>query len=153
MSNLKNLVAKANSGLSLRSTPKERFGLNGFLAASTDQMLMTRGGYGSGLSSGVCMHGGFAASCTIAPCGGPGGGNGGSGDQNNGGGFYGGGNGSSGGSTNSSNDCGLTCQTCINSGIGQMSATDGSAAANIGTLMAHGFGLHCGGASGEGHNH
>jgi len=47
MSNLKNLVAKANSGLSLRSTPKERFGLNGFLAASTDQMLMTRGGYGS----------------------------------------------------------------------------------------------------------
>ena len=52
MSNLKNLVAKANSGLSLRSTPKERFGLNGFLAASTDQMLMTRGGYGASFYNG-----------------------------------------------------------------------------------------------------
>lgn len=47
MSNLKNLVADANSGLSLRSTSKQRFGLGSFVAASTDQMLMTRGGYGS----------------------------------------------------------------------------------------------------------
>jgi hypothetical protein len=45
MSNLKSLVAKANSGLSLRSKSKQRFGLGNFVAASVDQMLMTRGGY------------------------------------------------------------------------------------------------------------
>ncbi|MGY0425984.1 MAG: hypothetical protein ACWIPI_04025 [Polaribacter sp.] len=44
--NVKNLVAKANSGLSLHSnTSKKSFGLGNFLAASTDQMLMTRGGF------------------------------------------------------------------------------------------------------------
>lgn len=47
MSNLKNLVAKANSGLSLHSSSKERFGLDSFIAASTNQLLMTRGGYGN----------------------------------------------------------------------------------------------------------
>ncbi len=44
MNNLKNLVAKANSGLSLRSETKQKFGLGSFIAASTEEMLVTRGG-------------------------------------------------------------------------------------------------------------
>jgi hypothetical protein len=46
MENLKSLVSKANSGFSPRSSSKERFGLGSFIAASTDQMLMIRGGVG-----------------------------------------------------------------------------------------------------------
>ena len=47
MSNLKNLVVKANSGLTLRSEKsKNSFGLGSFIAASSSEMLMTRGGYG-----------------------------------------------------------------------------------------------------------
>ncbi len=44
MNNLKNLVAKANSGLSLRSETKQKFGLGSFIAASVSEMLTTRGG-------------------------------------------------------------------------------------------------------------
>ncbi len=47
MSNLKSLVARSNEGLSFGKKSKQRFGLGSFVAASTDQMLMTRGGYGS----------------------------------------------------------------------------------------------------------
>ena len=47
MSNLKSLVARSNAGLSFGKKSKQRFGLGSFVAASTDQMLMTRGGYGS----------------------------------------------------------------------------------------------------------
>ncbi len=47
MSTLKSLVARSNEGLSFRKKSKQRFGLGSFVAASTDQMLMTRGGYGS----------------------------------------------------------------------------------------------------------
>ena len=47
MSTLKSLVARSNEGLSFRKKSKQRFGLGSFVAASTDQMLMTRGGYQS----------------------------------------------------------------------------------------------------------
>ena len=47
MSTLKSLVARSNEGLSFRKKSKQRFGLSDFLAATTEQMLMTRGGYGS----------------------------------------------------------------------------------------------------------
>ena len=46
MENLKSLVSKANSGLTLNSKTNKRFGLGSFIAASSDQMLMTRGGVG-----------------------------------------------------------------------------------------------------------
>ena len=49
MNDLKKLVAKANSSLSPRQKKSNaRYGLANFIAASTDQMLMTRGGYGGG---------------------------------------------------------------------------------------------------------
>ncbi len=47
MSTLKSLVARSNEGLSFGKKSKQHFGLGDFLAASTEQMLMTRGGYGS----------------------------------------------------------------------------------------------------------
>lgn len=47
MSTLKSLVARSNEGLSFRKKSKQGFGLGDFLAATTEQMLMTRGGYGS----------------------------------------------------------------------------------------------------------
>ncbi len=50
MNRLKNLVAKANSGLSLRSETKQKFGLGSFIAASVSEMLSIRGGYGGGYS-------------------------------------------------------------------------------------------------------
>jgi hypothetical protein len=53
MENLKSLVSKANSGLTLNSKTNKRFGLGSFIAASTDQMLMTRGGYGNPGSYGL----------------------------------------------------------------------------------------------------
>lgn len=46
MSNFKNLLSEATEGLSKKSPAKVRFGLKNFIKASTDQMLMTRGGYG-----------------------------------------------------------------------------------------------------------
>lgn len=53
MNDLKKLVAKANSSLSPRQKKSsERYGLANFIAASTDQMLMTRGGYGASFYSG-----------------------------------------------------------------------------------------------------
>jgi hypothetical protein len=51
MKNLKSLVSKANSGFAPRSSSKERFGLENFIAASSSEILMTRGGY-DGPSSG-----------------------------------------------------------------------------------------------------
>jgi hypothetical protein len=45
MKNLKSLVSKANSGFAPRSSSKERFGLENFIAASSSEILMTRGGY------------------------------------------------------------------------------------------------------------
>jgi hypothetical protein len=47
MSTLKSLVARSNEGLSFGKKCKQGFGLGDFLAATTEQMLMTRGGYGS----------------------------------------------------------------------------------------------------------
>ena len=47
MSNLKSLVTKSCEGLSLTSKSEKSYGLKDFLACSTNQMLMTRGGYGS----------------------------------------------------------------------------------------------------------
>lgn len=45
MNDLKNLVVKANSSFSSpQKKSNQRFGLSNFVAASTDQMLMTRGG-------------------------------------------------------------------------------------------------------------
>ena len=46
MKNLKNLASKANSDLTLNSKTKKHFGLENFIAASSSEMLMTRGGYG-----------------------------------------------------------------------------------------------------------
>jgi hypothetical protein len=43
MKNLKSLVSKANSGFAPRSSSKERFGLENFIAASSSEILMTRG--------------------------------------------------------------------------------------------------------------
>jgi hypothetical protein len=47
MSTLKSLVSRSNEGLSFGKKCKQGFGLGDFLAATTEQMLMTRGGYGS----------------------------------------------------------------------------------------------------------
>ena len=69
MNHLKDLVVKANSSFSSsQKKPNQRFGLSNFIAASTDQMLMTRGGYGAVttlLSS--CMHG-SVGQCNRYPC-------------------------------------------------------------------------------------
>jgi len=74
MNDLKKLVAKANSSLSPRQNKSNvRYGLANFIAASTDQMLMTRGGYSSGSSN--CMHG--LSRCSSCNRGGSSGGNGG----------------------------------------------------------------------------
>jgi hypothetical protein len=59
MKNLKSLVSKANSGFSPRSSSNKRFGLGSFIAASSDQMLMTRGGYGGSVSSDSIFLGGL----------------------------------------------------------------------------------------------
>jgi hypothetical protein len=80
MENLKSLVSKANSGLTLNSKTNKRFGLGSFIAASTDQMLMTRGGYGTnprsyGSAYGRSLQGDAAAGG--GSFGGPGGGPGG----------------------------------------------------------------------------
>ena len=47
MNNLKSLVTKSCEGLSLTSKSEKSYGLKDFLACSTNQMLLTRGGYGS----------------------------------------------------------------------------------------------------------
>jgi len=53
MNDLKDLVVKANSSFSSsQKKSNQRFGLSNFVAASTDQMLMTRGGYGASFYSG-----------------------------------------------------------------------------------------------------
>ncbi len=69
MSNLKSLAEKVGMGFSPRnSKTKTRLGLHHFVAATTDQMLMTRGGYGASaplLSS--CIHG-SVGECNRFPC-------------------------------------------------------------------------------------
>tara|TARA_B110000114_G_scaffold169340_1_gene193171 strand:+ start:656 stop:1144 length:489 start_codon:yes stop_codon:yes gene_type:complete len=69
VNHLKDLVVKANSSFSSsQKKPNQRFGLSNFVAASTDQMLMTRGGYGAVttlLSS--CIHG-SVGTCDRFPC-------------------------------------------------------------------------------------
>lgn len=71
MSNLKSMVAKSNEGLSRREKSKHRFGLESFLAASTDQMLMTRGGYGAGGNGQSCKHGfSYCGTCSQSSGGG-----------------------------------------------------------------------------------
>jgi len=69
MSTLKSLAETIGMGFSPRnSKTKTRLGLHHFVAATTDQMLMTRGGYGAGtpiLSS--CIHG-SVGECNRFPC-------------------------------------------------------------------------------------
>ena len=66
MSNLKNLVAKANSGLSLHSKKsKNSFGLGSFIAASTEKMLLIRGGDGSA-GQGLPSFGGDSVAGMVA---------------------------------------------------------------------------------------
>jgi hypothetical protein len=68
MNDLKDLVVKANSSFSSsQKKSNQRFGLSNFVAASTDQMLMTRGGYGATQSTTSCMHGN-AGQCDRYPC-------------------------------------------------------------------------------------
>ena len=59
MNNLKSLVTKSCEGLSPTSKSEKSYGLKDFLACSTNQMLLTRGGYGS--YSGNPMGGGWPA--------------------------------------------------------------------------------------------
>jgi hypothetical protein len=69
VNHLKDLVVKANSSFSSsQKKSNQRFGLSNFVAASTDQMLMTRGGYGAVttlLSS--CIHA-SVGTCDRFPC-------------------------------------------------------------------------------------
>ena len=68
MNDLKKLVAKANSSLSPRQKKSNsRYGLANFIAASTDQMLMTRGGYGATTLLSSCIHG-SVGTCDRFPC-------------------------------------------------------------------------------------
>ena len=68
MNDLKKLVAKANSSLSPRQKKSNsRYGLANFIAASTDQMLMTRGGYGATTLLSSCIHG-SVGQCNRFPC-------------------------------------------------------------------------------------
>jgi hypothetical protein len=74
MSNLKSLAETIGMGFSPRnSKTKTRLGLHHFVAATTDQMLMTRGGYGGNQNPGVnhtinCVHGIDQTLCDQSPC-------------------------------------------------------------------------------------
>lgn len=74
MSNLKSLAEKVGMGFSPRnSKTKTRLGLHHFVAATTDQMLMTRGGYGGNQNPGGyhtinCVHGIDRTLCGQSPC-------------------------------------------------------------------------------------
>jgi hypothetical protein len=74
MSNLKPLAETVGMGFSPRnSKTKTPLGLHHFVAATTDQMLMTRGGYGGNQNPGVnhninCVHGMDRTLCEQSPC-------------------------------------------------------------------------------------
>lgn len=62
MSNFSNLISRATEGLSTQKSSNKHFGLEHFIKASTDQMLMTRGGYG-----GFCrIH--YTDNCPMFSC-------------------------------------------------------------------------------------
>lgn len=65
MSKFKNLISRATEGLPIQKSSNKHFGLEHFIKASTDQMLMTRGGYGQlGRQCGV--H--YIMNCPEAEC-------------------------------------------------------------------------------------
>ena len=67
MSNLKSLAETIGMGFTPRnSKTKTRLGLHHFVATTTDQMLMTRGGYGVKTRT-ACMHGN-PGQCDRFPC-------------------------------------------------------------------------------------
>ena len=67
MSNLKSLAETIGMGFTPRnSKTKTRLGLHHFVAATTDQMLMTRGGYGAKTRI-ACVHGN-PGQCDRFPC-------------------------------------------------------------------------------------
>jgi len=74
MSNLKSLAETIGMGFSPRnSKTKTPLGLHHFVAATTDQMLMTRGGYGRNKNPGGyhninCVHGMDRTLCEQSPC-------------------------------------------------------------------------------------
>ena len=69
MSTLKSLAETIGMGFSPRnSKTKTRLGLHHFVAATTDQMLMTRGGYAARTPIlGSCIHG-SVGECNRFPC-------------------------------------------------------------------------------------